>query len=675
MANKRRLLNGSKEKTFWLYRDASTVGAEMKQDFLTSELTLAKHATRFKFNLSETQKEEGILGLSYGVFLLATLMDRFELKTAFTQSEQKKLIGSFAELLRHVKEQGFDVSPFANDQVNARFFGWNRNQYSFIESLTWTMSCFLYGRRMHNAGMLTFSEEMLNEMTEWVARSLGILVDNVIHKNGDLGYKEECDDYIGWGPLTGNTEVSLYFTHSVCETFGDVEDTMLGNIELQIAEDWQYIDEIEKAYQRLCEARLFKTKAPQVVTAFKQICMNVGKNTYEKYAPHLGKRFFYADGSAVENLQSPVLLNQIYAVLCVVYVNYHTRVRKQKGEDAYRDLGAALKNAIDMTYEAYVELRRRGKEHLVNREYATFSETHPNKEIGKRLSGERINVAVLETLIIKAKAMIITYVSKYPEKEIGEVLDIVEDTCSNDRWLWSEMGYDLQQTERSISAIREFYDYYEKYQKASAENDNQELRELREDYEQKYQNLMKNLEDAERNHKEQLAALKKQYAEETKKKVEGVRESYKLEGVVRDMIGTQAAEVFAEQLIGVLGRIAQHNITGSGKLSAHDQQIKDAIGGFVMSYLLAYTRSANNPGAANQHWDEHLDGISETMQKDAARFAIEWLGRVLDLNSYKRGDLDIPVLETVFDKKHVQEATSSQANTVGGNSANNNLKM
>ena len=633
----KRLVAGGTESTFTLYRDYSVVGKEMKDSFLKSKAALSKSSDRFVFKLSDNNDKEGILGLSYGTFLLSTLLDRFDLDSAFSLDEKKKLHNSVIALLEHVKAHGFDVSPFSKDETNEKFF--KDGKISFIESLTWAMSCFLYARRMNKRKLLDFEQEEMDEMTEIIAKALVLLVDNVIRSNGEIGYVEGCDDYIGWGPLTGCTEPALYFTHSVCETFGDIEDTMLGNAELGINKDWEFIAKINEACSKL-PGRQRKGAGRQIdiVDQFQQICLIVGKNIYTKYEKSLGKRYFYADGSEIQSndqisysLQSPVLLNQIYVVLTTIYVNYHNKVREDEGEEAFKEMGATLKNAVDMVYETYTDLRRKGKENIVNREYATFTEKHPNKEIGQKLGSERINVAVLEALIIKARAMIITYVSKYPEKEIGELLDIIEKTRAEGEWLWSHVGYDLQQTERSISAIREFYDYYEGYQKACAEKNSDDLQAIKDDYESKYLVLTEGLKNAQANYEEQLRLMEERYKAQTENQVRAVKEQYKLEGVVREIVEETIKESFVALFIATLDRISQDNRTAKDTLSDEDKKVKESIANFVASFLLPYNFAVNN-SRANSSWAESDTELIETMKSDLSMFIEEWMYQVCRKN-------------------------------------------
>ncbi len=652
--------NGQKV-IFPLYRDISTVGLEMLTDFKRSPDTYALNKKeRFVFNMSSTNRKEGLLGLSYGVFLMSNFMDQFDLKNYFSYEDGERLKNSFIALLNYVEENGFNVAPYSTEETNKRFFGFGKDKYAFIESLTWSLSCLLYAQRLNKNKLLDL-EEIMPKVTEWVARSLALLVNNVIRSNGELGYTPTATDYMGWGPLTGCTETSLYFTHSVCETFGDVEDTVLGNSEVEgfAEKDSTYIAQINKAYRELPNNEKNKN-ITDIVQTFQDICLKVGGNVYKKYEKSLGKRFFYADGSEIASteqisysMQSPVLLNQLYVVMSAVYVNYHKEVEradKTVDKEEYKNFCSKLKNAVEMVYETYEDLRRRGKESVVNREYATFIEQHPKRDIGRQLANERINVAVLEALIIKAKAMIVTYVTQYPERELGDILAVVEDNRQRDAWLWSNLGYDLQQTERSISAILEFYIYYENYQKAFAEKDSKELETLKSQYDKSLADKEKELKDKIKYYEDKLSALERALTEANEKELAAEREKHTLEREVQKIVDAQVAASFQGTLVGLLKSIAADNASAKDKLSKEQKEVKDAIVELASSFFLPFNLETYN-ARANVKWSESSKNLLSVLRKDMGAFVIEWMGKLCDENNPAKDTPDAFVLKHLLEEK------------------------
>ena len=672
MAIERNLkISQGEDVLFPLYRSYQEIGTEIKNDLFKSKLTFdekeyldgdGNKLRRYAFKLSETNNKEGVLGLSYGIFLLATLIDRFDQNNMFTLDEKEKFKNSIVVLLEYVEKNGYNVTPFATPAINAELFD-KGCKTAFIESLTWTLSSLLYAKRLQDADSKFGLEAYMPRIIDKIAQGIGLLVDNAISTTEDgrvqLGYYKDCDSYIGWGSVTGCTEPSLYFTHSVCETYGDIEDTMLGNdmLGLDNTRDQALIDEINRAYKRMKYGdKAYAEKDIDVVKRFEDICRITARNVYKKYQKSLGKKFFYADGTEIASndqlsysLQSPVLLNQLYVVLIAVYANYHKEVeqisRKRKNDD-YKDFCAKLRNAVDLVHETYITLQSKGKAGIVNREYATFSEAHPNPKIAQMLAGERINVAILETLIIKARAMIITYVTKYPEREIGEVLAIVENTRAKSAWMWSDYGYDLQQTERSISAIREFYDYYENYQKLYAEcdekNKNIAEREARAWLEKE------RAIDAE-NRAQEKAEMEARFAEEKRIAIEETKEKYRIDGIVREIVQEEIKSEFASILIGYLKAIAHDNglPPSKSKLTAEELAIKQALTGFVTSFLAPFNRSFGRPEGIRDEWtDEQFYSV---IKSDVYGFAREW-ARQLCMKNEPGTDSPEAVLSQVITK-------------------------
>lgn len=671
MAIERNLkISHGEDVLFPLYRSYQEIGTEIKNDLFKSKLPFdekeytdgaGNKLRRYVFKLSETNTKEGILGLSYGIFLLATLIDRFEQTNMFTPDEKEKFKNSIIALLEYVEKNGYNVTPFATPSINAELFD-KGCKTAFIESLTWSLSAFLYAKRLQDSDNKFGLEAYMGRITDKIAQAIGLIVDNAISYTPDgrvqLGYNKDTDSYIGWGSVTGCTEPSLYFTHSVCETYGDIEDTMLGNEMLGVAKDDEYIAEINSAYKRLKYGdKAHAEKDIDVVKRFEDICRITARNVYKKYQKSLGKRFFYADGTEVQSndqlsysLQSPVLLNQLYVVLITVYANYHKEIeqisRKRKNDD-YKDFCAKLKNAVDLVHETYITLQSKGKAGIVNREYATFSEAHPNPKIAQMLGGERINVAVLETLIIKARAMIITYVTKYPEREIGEVLGIVEQTRSKSAWLWNDYGYDLQQTERSISAIREFYDYYENYQKLYAECD-EKNKDIAEREARAWLERERAI-DAE-NRAQEKAEMEARFAEEKRIAVEQTKAKYKVDGVVREIVQEEIKSEFASLLIGYLEAIAVDNglPPSKSKLTAEEREIKKALTGFVASFLAPFNRSFGRPEGIRDEWTD--DQFYSVVKSDAYEFAREW-ARQLCMKNEPGTDNPEAVLSRIITKQ------------------------
>ncbi len=646
-----------REKLFKLYKSYETVGTEIKNVWLKSSDAIKRSKEQFFFNLSADNTKEGLINQTYGLFLLSLLMDRY--KVEFTESEKEKYRQTLVWVMDYIEENGIDASPYATPDINKEIFGGNRG--AFVESLTWSLSSILFARRLHINGKLKLDAEM-ERIARLIARLLHLLLENVIHRDGSLGYDPERTDYVGWGPITGCIERSLYFTHSVCETFGDVEDTILGNPELGITRDDAFIAQLASEYKY------------DVVGRFKSVCEMVGANVYEDFKDQIGKEFFYADGTKAEfkqiaySLQSPVLLNQLYVVLTAIFTNYHQRFKQDT--DEWKVFSTNIKNAVDIVYKAYRDLQDLGKENLVDREYVTFSEAHSNPDYYKKyhakLAGEKINVSVLEALIIRTKCMIVTYVTKYPEREIGEILNIMLSNRLTDRlgqpvWLWNSLGYNLQQTERAITSIREFYDYYETYEREYAEK-NADIEELKREYAKKLEDerndFRMNLEEATRKYREALEALEQQQEE----KLNATISSYKVEQAVREVVREAIRPQLSLALKDVLHKIAEsnrENRAGSDHtalLNAEEKELRIALVDALQSFFVPIAQEVNlsnldDAKADKQAKDWSADKIVALLFADMKKFVMIWAEALCRYNepqdSYRPDEVKRGLTESV----------------------------
>ena len=276
-----------KKPVFQIYEDAREIGTQIKEDLLNDKTLIRSvkdsktNSSIYAFSMDKGITENGVMDRAYGIFMLTNLLDGFN--ASFTKSEKQKLKNSLEELLQYVQIHGYDASPYAMKE-NQAIFG--DSKISFIESLSWCFSCFLYAHKLEKKGRGDFDFSAKNkELDEAISNALKILLDSVICADGSLGWKEGYTDYVGWGAVSGTKQVSLYFTNSVCETYGDLEDTIIGNAELGNETDTEYID------------RIANVAGYDIMRRFEEVCKIVGQNTYEKYSKLIGNEFFYEDGS------------------------------------------------------------------------------------------------------------------------------------------------------------------------------------------------------------------------------------------------------------------------------------------------------------------------------------------------------------------------------------------
>lgn len=638
MVEKRRLLLEDNEKAlFRSYRRYRLVGAEIKEDLFGLKDAMEVKNGHYVFHLSKGNRKEGLLSQAYGLFLLSVINDRFE--TPFNTDEMLLYKNSIIALIDYVEEHGFDVSPYSTPERNAELFSYGGD--AFIESVTWVLSCLMYACRL-NKKSNEFEIE-LPRIRKLIAYSLNLLLDNVIHADvKTFGYTEGRTDYIGWGSVTRCKQTSLYFTHSVCETFGDLEDTALGNEETKVERDDKLIEKINEEAGK------------DVVEEFKTVCGYVGANLYKKYEKKdkeklLGKSFFYADKSVAsisqvkQSIQSPVLLNQLYVVLSAVYTNYYKGLK----DDDRKEFMSTAKEAVDMVYEAYIKLKEDGCSGIVDRDVVTFADNPPDPKFVKYLAGERINVSILEALIVKAKAMMVTYVSQYPEKEIDKVIDVIEDNHMDGKWIWSNMGFDLQQTERCISGIREFYDYYVNYvEKYAAIDADKNL--VTQEHQNEIQALLDSFEEEKKRHAEALEALKAENEKNLERKLQEARDGNLVDAAVIKLIDNMLEGRITETLSNLFVAIYEDSReSAKDDLTPEQKKFKDAVKKLIYSFMMPSAQKVKNNCKL---WGEWSSGeIINAVEKDFKDFLVQWMANIAENN--RVDDENIKGILGVFEKK------------------------
>ncbi len=632
-ANKEKQKDSKGKSVFRIYEDARIIGTQIKDDLFAEKILVREgkdSKNYYSFRLSSDFEESGIMDRAYGTFLLITLLDGF--KADFTRNEKNKLKNSIIDLLRYVQEHGFDASPYAKNE-NAAIF--KNNNINFIESLTWAFSCFLFAHKLHNRerGDFDFSKEKF-EIDKMVVASLKILIDNVIRKVGDkyeLGWEEGSEDYVGWGAISGSKQPDLYFTNSVCETYGDLEDSVIGNIELKIERDQDYIDQLKSIADF------------DIIGRFEHICKIVGKNIYKTYGSQLGNEFFYQDGSVATkgqiefSSQSPVLFNHLYAVMIPIYTNYHKDL-ESKDPEAFNVFQMRVKDGVDKVYKEYTDLLSKGKEGIVNRDTVSFFGVFEDKKSADILNKERINIAVLEALIVRARAQIVTYVTKYPEKELGEITSIIEKNRPNEElWIWGN----IQETERAVSALKEFYDYYDDYEKKYAKiSAEEEIRKAA--HERELANQANSLKEKYNEDKKSLTKKYNQEIADLKSQVEHLsgllNNGSPIEREIKKSIDECILERIDVILTERLEKITQINLGKDVQTSESDILFKRALDKYVMSYFTdAIKLSKLKDGRPNGY----NDLTDEQILKNAVEAMNVFLSEMLPYVCLKGAEEDI----------------------------------
>ena len=124
MKDKRSLLVDETQKAlFRMYKAYRVVGSEIKEDFFGLKDVMHIKDGRYVFHMSSQKTDEGLLSQAYGLFLMASITDRFDVR--YSAEELKYFKNSIMALVDYADRNGFDVSPFSTPERNRELFGKN----------------------------------------------------------------------------------------------------------------------------------------------------------------------------------------------------------------------------------------------------------------------------------------------------------------------------------------------------------------------------------------------------------------------------------------------------------------------------------------------------------------------------------------------------------------------
>ena len=118
--------------------------------------------------------------------------------------------------------------------------------------------------------------------------------------------------------------------------------------------------------------------------------------------------------------------------------------------------------------------------------------------------------------------------------------------------------------------------------------------------------------------------MEARFAEEKRIAIEQTKEKYRIDGIVREIVQEEIKSEFASILIGYLKAIAHDNglPPSKSKLSSEERAIKQALTGFVTSFLAPFNRSFGRPEGIRDEWtDEQFYNV---IKSDVYGFAREW---------------------------------------------------
>ena len=466
MQKKYKFLIQDHDETFRLYADRSEIGKRILKSLQGKRDGVNAIGEACKgFYLSSRNKEVGFMSQLYGGNALFSLVNRFGAAANNDVKKQAKECVQFVLEYLEENDAHYDVSPILDPDINSKLF--LENDYNYIGAMTWALSLFCAARKAHRKNFIEFSTREMNLIYKHIRGIIKFFVQNVIRddKNGRLP--------LGWGYTNGCKEPSLFFSYSVVEAFADFDDSVLGGV---------LNDEAQQAINRDDEL-IEKIDNPQgnenlpdderLTKQFVELCFAVGDRTWKLYGKVLKNEFFsdnfsddfkiVSEEEILNSSRSAVLFNTLYAVFTLF--NSYVNLRNHDEED---EIVNTMMLALQKIQNFYNELCALGKEGIVDRHIIAFDQSHEdNSEFGKILNEENIQASTFLPMLVKAHSLIALYILRYPQQQMNQLFDMILEAKAEqpDEWLWEKRRFDLLSTERYLEAIADFFDYYDEFER------------------------------------------------------------------------------------------------------------------------------------------------------------------------------------------------------------------
>lgn len=335
---------------------------------------------------------------------------------------------------------------------------------------------------------------------------------DIIYKiNGQAVYQDPDKNLVkslGWNffrnPKTdGETyEPSLYMTYSVCSAYMSIASSIREERK-QIASVLKKtgkiaIEDVTEATKRLVSETAEKLKALSIsekqksnfsfyakiyrqFETFRRQCIDAGR--YEEMqcknasidlaSKFIGQNFTSVDYGDIENsTTNDSVINTVFHVLVLLYsgidLDYEAAVKRNIVSDGefYDEMQYALQNVM----RRWKSLNKDGKSYIIDTYTLSFKERMPVMFADwiKQLRRQRIQVASLLPILIRAFNEVSRYLVRYPQKQNIEYLALVLQNRSErdgvKEWAWDLDGYNLNSECYFVKELVDFYEYYTTYE-------------------------------------------------------------------------------------------------------------------------------------------------------------------------------------------------------------------
>ncbi len=585
----RQILFGRSDQssTFKNYVDVKVIGEKILQSLWTKTV---KKDGQLHFISDDKEQKTGFLCDVYGCAGVFSLINRMGVQ--LPDEYKHDLEGCVTGVFDYIENNGYNLYPYVSERKNSELFS---SVYPYTGAMTWCLSLLSSVRKATKAGLLELDQKYDDIIVRQMRKIINKFNESVIGT---------ADDPLGWNYTLDCKKPSLFFTYSVLEAYSDFED----NILLEDADGNPADTELI--------ALINENKSNSHIEAdWGKTCKKVAENVWQKYKTVLKTDLVSDD--FLENIRtvtkddllkassSNALFNTVYIIFILIYGYANVRDDEQEQEDVVATMNAALQN-VQRIYE---QLSKENKEYVVDTYYMNYQSMHEAKgdKFMKLLNAERLIDASIVPILVKANNIIAFYISRYPQKQMSTLFLELFDRMNAQDWIWDNMNYDIENTERYIEAIADFYQYYDTYEREYAER-LKTKKELEKEAEIKVE---KRVEKALRER------IKKDVAKEHEDEIAALRQSYEIENLLRRTM----KDTIRDQLVSSIAHIIDFNYGKDVQLEEHEKALHELFGDMIYSYIDKYVR-------VNAESDEDVRQLRTKLKADAEKFADGWVRKL-----------------------------------------------
>lgn len=339
--------------------------------------------------------------------------------------------------------------------------------------------------------------------------------NDIVYKiNNRAVYGDKDKDIIkslGWNFFSNFTNIdkelyepSLYMTYSVCSAYMSIANSVReerkqisselkksGKISIDAATD-EAAKEILNVAEKLNAVAISQRQKSNLALyasiykqyeTFRRQCIDAGryeemqckKASVDIASKFIGQNYTSVNYIDIENsTTNDSVINTVFHILILLYsgidIDYEAAVKRNivAENEFYDEMQYALQNVM----RRWKSLNKVGKSYIIDTYTLSFKEKMPHRydDWIKQLRRQRIQVASLLPILIRALNEVSRYLVRYPQKQKIEYLALVLhsrsdiDNGEGKEWAWDSDGYNLNSECYFVKELVDFYEYYATYE-------------------------------------------------------------------------------------------------------------------------------------------------------------------------------------------------------------------